>query len=193
MKKICLIRHGESELNLINKKKYTLFSGQVDCSLSCYGVDQAVRLKKVVKEEFDLAYISDSKRTVQTFVYSGIKAKKCEFREELRERSLGSLENLEVELFLKEEKYKDFWPTGDKSDFKHSFINHAPNGENYQDVCERVNKIIKEIDSLDDSAKILIIAHQTTIRCLLYMMNRIDKSNIFTYRIENCKPIEIKY
>ncbi|MFS7001802.1 histidine phosphatase family protein [Carnobacterium maltaromaticum] len=192
MKKIYIIRHGESEFNEINKGQYTLFCGQSDCALSKNGIKQAEELK-YINTLFDFAYISDSIRTKKTFEHSTLKSKEIIFTKDLRERSLGEFEGKNVKTFFEDDKHKKYWLSGEKGDFKHSFVNRAPLGENYKDVCDRVEKVIKMIDQTPDNSKILIISHYIAIRCLLFKMGKIEKKYIFNYKVTNCDPIIIQY
>ena len=64
MKKIVLMRHGESQWNLENR-----FTGWVDVDLSAKGVEEATRAGRVLKKEgydFDLAYTSLLTRAIRT-------------------------------------------------------------------------------------------------------------------------------
>lgn len=64
MKKIVLIRHGQSEYNLKN-----LFTGWYDCPLSENGFKEAKKAGKLLKEAgflFDAAYTSVLKRAIDT-------------------------------------------------------------------------------------------------------------------------------
>ncbi len=64
MKKLVLVRHGESDWNKENR-----FSGWVDVDLSDKGVDEAGKAGRVLRDEgytFDVAYTSVLKRAVRT-------------------------------------------------------------------------------------------------------------------------------
>ncbi|HPG33157.1 MAG TPA: 2,3-bisphosphoglycerate-dependent phosphoglycerate mutase, partial [Lentimicrobium sp.] len=64
MKKLVLLRHGESEWNKENR-----FTGWTDVDLSEKGVKEAAEAGKVLKENgfnFDMAYTSFLKRAIKT-------------------------------------------------------------------------------------------------------------------------------
>ena len=64
MKRIVLLRHGESQWNRENK-----FTGWTDVDLTEKGVEEAVEAGKIMKEKgflFDKAYTSYLKRAVKT-------------------------------------------------------------------------------------------------------------------------------
>ena len=64
MKRLVLIRHGESEWNMSNR-----FSGWTDVGLTDKGIEEAFEAGQVLKEEgyvFDVAYTSVLKRAIKT-------------------------------------------------------------------------------------------------------------------------------
>ncbi|MFC1580190.1 2,3-diphosphoglycerate-dependent phosphoglycerate mutase [Thermodesulfobacteriota bacterium] len=64
MKKLVLIRHGESEWNMSNR-----FSGWTDVGLTEKGIGEAIEAGQVLKKEgyvFDVAYTSVLKRAIKT-------------------------------------------------------------------------------------------------------------------------------
>ncbi|MDE7101350.1 MAG: 2,3-bisphosphoglycerate-dependent phosphoglycerate mutase, partial [Bacteroidales bacterium] len=64
MKKVVLIRHGESVWNMENR-----FTGWTDVDLSAKGVQEAHEAGKLLKEkgfQFDMAYTSYLKRAIKT-------------------------------------------------------------------------------------------------------------------------------
>ena len=68
MKKIVLLRHGESEWNLENR-----FTGWTDVDLTAKGIEEAKRAGLLLKKEgfqFDIAYTSFLKRAIKTLNYT---------------------------------------------------------------------------------------------------------------------------
>ena len=68
MKKLVLVRHGESAWNLENR-----FTGWTDVDLSPKGVEEAKAAGRLMKEEgydFDLCYTSYLKRAIHTLNYA---------------------------------------------------------------------------------------------------------------------------
>ena len=105
---IVLIRHGESEANLINQKNSgtgdsRFFSGKTEVIL-------------------------DSR---------------------LRERSLGEFEGKYVRDVQNQERYRKYFTDPAFMAFRHDFLAKAPGGENYQDVCNRVEEFLYEIQKLN--------------------------------------------
>ena len=105
---IVLIRHGESEANLINQKNYSMFTGQWECSLTMA--------------------------------------------------------------------------------FRHVFLAKASGGENYQDVCNRVEEFLCEIQKLN-LKKIAVVSHMCTIRCILKLIQNLSEEETLKIRIKQCEPI----
>ena len=67
---IVLIRHGESEANLINQENYSVFTGQWECSLTEKGIEQAKKLKdNPILKGVERYYVSDSLRAQETASY----------------------------------------------------------------------------------------------------------------------------
>lgn len=191
MKTLTIIRHAESERNQQNKGRYSVFSGQFDCGLSNNGLREARNLGKNFSHSFDIAYISDSVRCIETFKQLKSSVGSIVYTNLLRERSLGEFEGLSVEEFLKNKNFSDYWPSGKYSDFRHSFINKAPKGENYCDVCLRLEELISTIKSNED-CEILIVSHLVTIRCLLYLLGVLDNITVFQRFIDNCEVIRVE-
>jgi 2,3-bisphosphoglycerate-dependent phosphoglycerate mutase len=64
MKKVVLLRHGESEWNKENR-----FTGWTDVDLSAKGVEEACKAGRLLKEQgfkFDMTYTSYLKRAIKT-------------------------------------------------------------------------------------------------------------------------------
>jgi 2,3-bisphosphoglycerate-dependent phosphoglycerate mutase len=67
MRKVVLVRHGESQWNRENR-----FTGWTDVDLSGRGLEEAIRAGKTLKKEgftFDIAYTSVLRRAIRTLYY----------------------------------------------------------------------------------------------------------------------------
>ncbi len=185
--KIILVRHGESEFNALTKansleKKYC---GQYDTPLSILGRSDALKLKNNIHiKGLDIIYSSDLSRATET-AYLATGTTDIIATPLLRERSLGDFEGLiesEVPLL-----YKDFF-RDDNKDFRNSFINHAPNGENYIDVCGRCLKFLDNLD-LTKNITVGIFAHNCTIRCMIHVLTSCTEQETLNRDIKNTTPI----
>lgn len=184
---VYLIRHAES---VINNKKERIFCGQYDCILTQRGMEQAKSLSSI-NTEFNLALVSDSIRSKDTFYLSNLVSKKVLFLKELRERSLGDFEGKKVNAIFSDIIYKEYWPDGPYKYFRTSFTQSAPNGESYNDVCCRLELVVNKIENMRENEKILIISHYHTIRCLLYLLGLVDVDSILKINVSNCEVIKL--
>lgn len=110
MTTILIVRHGQTDHNILN-----IVQGHSDTKLNNQGLEQATLLGQWFKSQgvkFDACWSSDLKRCVRTTenIFSALddnqKPKTQEFTRELRERSLGELEDMHwdlVEAKLKQE------------------------------------------------------------------------------------------
>lgn len=192
MVKISFLRHGESEINEKNQGENPVFSGRLDCSLSMEGKSQVKRLKNTIKNDYSIAYVSNSRRTIETFNLLNISPTCTKYTDALKERSLGILEGRLIKEFYSNNRYSDYWPNGKYEDFRHSFQNKAPGGESYLDIIKRIKPIIDEIKVLDENENVLIVSHLVTIRCFIFSLGYLNNRNIFDYYINNSEIVEIE-
>ena len=92
---------------------------------------------------------------------------------------------------MKNNKYHRYFHDSNYKDFRHSFIQKAPEGESYNDVYHRVKQFFETIH-IQDNHTIVIIAHQVVIRCIMVYFGYINKEEALTRVIENCKPYLIE-
>ncbi|XP_029471682.1 6-phosphofructo-2-kinase/fructose-2,6-bisphosphatase 3 isoform X1 [Rhinatrema bivittatum] len=155
---IYLCRHGESETNLAGR-----IGG--DAGLSNRGKKFAVALKKFLEEQNlkELrVWSSQLKRSIQTaealrLPYEQWKA--------LNEIDAGICEELTYEE-IKEEHPEEF-ALRDQDKYYYRY----PSGESYQDLVQRLEPVIMELERQEN---VLVICHQAVMRCLLAYF--LDKS-----------------
>ncbi|MEG2250419.1 MAG: phosphoglycerate mutase family protein [Bacilli bacterium] len=103
MKKIILVRHGE---NIYNSKLKN-----DDLSLSKVGIEQANKALKIINDDFDIVYCSNSLRTIQTASIINYNNKKTIIDNRLIERGWWNsyngdepeeIANQRINLFFKE-------------------------------------------------------------------------------------------
>ncbi|XP_014464623.2 6-phosphofructo-2-kinase/fructose-2,6-bisphosphatase 2 isoform X2 [Alligator mississippiensis] len=148
---IYLCRHGESEHNLVGK-----IGG--DSGLSSRGKQFAQTLKKFIKEQeiVDLkVWTSQLKRTIQTAESLGVPYEQWKI---LNEIDAGVCEEMTYEEI--ENKYPDEFALRDQEKYLYRY----PGGESYQDLVQRLEPVIME---LERQGSVLVIAHQAVMRCLL--------------------------
>ncbi|XP_030429214.1 6-phosphofructo-2-kinase/fructose-2,6-bisphosphatase 3 isoform X5 [Gopherus evgoodei] len=155
---IYLCRHGESEFNLKGK-----IGG--DSGLSNRGKKFASALNKFVEEQNlkDLKiWTSQLKRTIQT-----AEALKLPYEQwkALNEIDAGVCEEMTYEEI--KEKHPEEFALRDQDKYYYRY----PSGESYQDLVQRLEPVIMELERQEN---VLVICHQAVMRCLLAYF--LDKS-----------------
>uniref|UniRef100_A0A669D461 6-phosphofructo-2-kinase/fructose-2,6-bisphosphatase 2 n=1 Tax=Oreochromis niloticus TaxID=8128 RepID=A0A669D461_ORENI len=148
---IYLCRHGESHHNV---------EGRIggDSELSERGKEFAVALKRFVKEHklLDLkVWTSQLRRTIQTAEELGIPYEQWKI---LNEIDAGVCEEMTYKMI--EEKYPEEYAMRDQDKYHYRY----PGGESYQDLVQRLEPVIME---LERQGNVLVICHQAVMRCLL--------------------------
>lgn len=186
---IYLIRHGESTANYDNKHGQDYFCGQLNVALTETGIKSAKKLKEYFSDiPIDHIYVSDLKRTVQTYENGFDNTIPVTITALLRERSLGKFEGYSQKELIQNPEYRPYFENPLMSDFRHSFTQRAPGGDNYNDVLARVDQFFKEIFDKKDSV-VVIVAHIIWIRCCLYYLGVITEEELFNKKIANTTPI----
>jgi len=157
---IYIFRHGQSEDN-----ENMIFSGWRDAKLTNKGIEQALNLAQKLKDKkIDLLYSSTQTRAIDTLklaISLNENAKNLDIHTDsrLRERSYGVLEGTsKLELFLQDEFLCN--------EYRRSYTKRAENGENLEDVINRVREFIYEITPkiIQGKLNIAISCHGNSIR-----------------------------
>ncbi len=181
--KIILIRHGESEAN-----RQRIVQGHKDFPLSELGLKQAEDMGDFLLENnysFDSVYSSDLTRakTTAEIICKKLHIDKIKTDERLREFNLGIYQGRRNDEMTAEDN--SFLQSCWKDDLK-----RVPDGENVQEMKERVKDVFTDIVSTNDSkATILIVGHGGSLFHILDSTLKIypEKAEWF----ENCKLNEI--
>ena len=187
-----ILRHGESLWNKENK-----FTGLTDISLSINGINEALEAKEILsKYNFDYVFTSGLKRTVETadLVLPLTHTSKMYNTIELNERDYGDLTGKNKDEIKKEygEKKMHEW--------RRSYYESPPNGENLDDVKNRVGKYfdknILPLFQLNQPLKkiepnILIVAHGNSLRSLFVHLGLKTNITIENFEISTGIPIHI--
>lgn len=148
---IYLCRHGESHHNQ---------EGRIggDSELSDRGKQFAAALKSFVEEHHlsDLkVWTSQLRRTIQTAEELGVPYEQWKI---LNEIDAGVCEEMTYKMI--EEKYPEEFAMRDQDKYHYRY----PGGESYQDLVQRLEPVIME---LERQGNVLVICHQAVMRCLL--------------------------
>ncbi|XP_043821803.1 6-phosphofructo-2-kinase/fructose-2,6-bisphosphatase 3 isoform X6 [Dromiciops gliroides] len=155
---IYLCRHGESEYNVLGR-----IGG--DSGLSIRGKKFSIALCKFLEEQNlkDLkVWTSQLKRTIQT-----AEALKLPYEQwkALNEIDAGVCEEMTYDEI--KETYPEEYALRDQDKYYYRY----PTGESYQDLVQRLEPVIMELERQEN---VLVICHQAVMRCLLAYF--LDKS-----------------
>lgn len=212
MKKIVLVRHGESIWNKENR-----FTGWTDVELTEKGIKEAKQAGILLKEKgflFDIAYTSVLKRANDTLDYILEELNqnnlKIIYNYNLNERHYGALQGLnKAETGIKYgEKQLLLWrrsahtrppllSVSDErypgNDIKYKNIDKSllPLGECLDDTIKRVSKYyneeIKKELSINDN--IIIVAHGNSLRGLIKYLDNLTDEEVIKLEIPTGKPL----
>ena len=214
MKKLVLIRHGQSLWNAENK-----FTGWVNSPLSERGIQEAIKAGKLIKVfniDIEVAFTSFLSRAIDTLNLllkeldkSHLIVNKTWY---LNERHYGSLTGLNKEktkqkigesLFLKYRRSWDIAPPPIKKTDKNIMLygslnknipeDKVPNTESLKDTYNRVIKYYNEtiIDILLKNNVVIIAAHGNSLRALCKYLFKISDEEINTLEIPTGNPMII--
>ena len=216
MKRLILIRHGQSLWNAENK-----FTGWVDSPLSDLGIQEAIKAGKLIKEfniDIEVAFTSFLSRAIDTLNFllkeldkSNLIVNKTWY---LNERHYGSLTGLNKEetkqkigesLFL---KYRRSWdnapPAMEKNDKNISLFgslnktipeNKIPNTESLKDTYGRVIKYYNQTisDIFKKNNVVIIAAHGNSLRALCKYLFKISDEEINSLEIPTGNPMIVNF
>ena len=193
--KLILIRHGQTQGNILNEQGINLFTGALNnkyTDLTEKGIEAAKKLKdNPIIKEISKVYCSDLKRAIDTAKLAK-PGYELHIDKRLRERSLGDFEGKYPEDLEDHENYKKYFADENYKKFRRDFIQKAPNGENYTDVIERTKDFLDSL-KMDEDITIGIFSHMHCIRCIFYNLLKFEpKEKIFNLKIENCEPYVIE-
>ncbi|MBQ9493273.1 MAG: 2,3-diphosphoglycerate-dependent phosphoglycerate mutase [Oscillibacter sp.] len=216
MKKLVLVRHGESEWNKLN-----LFTGWMDVDLSEKGHQEAIEGGEVLKKEgydFDVCYTSYLKRAIHTLNHvldamdrnwlPVVKSWK------LNERHYGALQGMNKAETA--EKYGEdqvkIWrrsfdvkppalePDDDRNPAKHDMYRgvdpkELPLNESLETTIARVipyfNDVIKK--DMEAGKRVIIAAHGNSLRALSMYFENMTKEQILEFNIPTAVPLVYEF
>ncbi len=212
MKKLVIVRHGESMWNLENK-----FTGWTDVPLSEKGIKEAKEAGIALKREgytFDVAYTSVLKRANDTLKYIlqelGKQNIPIHYSYKLNERHYGALQGLNKEETKKKygEEQVRLWrrsaevrpPELSKEDsrypgndpkYKDLPESKLPTTENLMDTIKRVVEYWEETIKQDVEAgkNVIIVAHGNSLRGLMKYLDNLSDDEVMNLEIETGNPI----
>lgn len=211
MKKLILLRHGESQWNLLNQ-----FTGWTDVKLTKKGIDEAeTAARKILNEKIKVEsiYTSLLSRSIHTAkIVSNIfnfPLDKIQYDWRLNERHYGALQGLnksetakkygEDQVKLWRRSYEVSPPKLSTDDKRHPRFNSKfsnlgkslPTGESLKDVTNRLNPFwINFFNKKNFTEKnYLIVAHSNSLRAIIKILDKLDNEEIISINIPTGVPL----
>ena len=216
MKKIVLLRHGESAWNKENR-----FTGWTDVDLTEKGIEEAYKAGELLRKEgyvFDKAYTSYLKRAVKTLNCVLDRMDQdwipVEKSWRLNEKHYGALQGLNKSETA--EKYGDeqvlIWrrsydvaphalkeddPRNPRFEIRYKDVpdSELPRTESLKDTVERILPYWKEVifPSLETSDEILVAAHGNSLRGIIKYLKNIPDDEIVHLNLPTAVPYVFEF
>ena len=176
MTKLYLLRHGQSEWNILNKVQ-----GQEDINLTDKGIEQAKKAAdRLYNEEIDLIYTSDLKRAYETAKIVGSRLNlDINKVEGLREINFGIWQGLKLDEIKKD--YESEYSLWRKEPHKLNL----ETAEKLSELQDRMLKTTNELIMRNPNRNILLVSHGTAIKALILGILDIDISKYNKITIGN--------
>jgi 2,3-bisphosphoglycerate-dependent phosphoglycerate mutase len=196
MSHLILVRHGESELNVVNRTR-RVFCGQFETPLTEHGREQARSAGRTIasRPQLHVRWVISSlhersRETLALIVEQLPQAVEVlDGHAALNERSLGQFEGRhEEEVFAQHPHYRD---DSAYSSFQNHFVQKALDGENLADVTERAWPCIESLVA-ERAGDLLVVSHFNTIRCILGRALRLPQQAVLDLRVPNAIPIVLR-
>lgn len=196
MKRAIIVRHGQTKMNALPKKQ-AILNGSAETSLTRLGRAQCAQAATRI-----LRYKQSIIRAVSSALYRAIDSRDIMIQSlgidpltietaAFNERSLGEFEGMLVQDVLADPW---FGTNGLGKDFRRSFSVHAPGGENYTDVTNRVvPAYFEQLEQIESEETLLVVAHGHVNRCLIGNLLNLTESDIVRLQISNSDPLIIEH
>ena len=149
--KILVVRHGQTEWNVLKKMQ-----GRADIPLNGTGLEQAGELKKkIANKQYDIVYCSPLIRAKQTAdIINDGKNTTVVYDDRLKERDYGEFEGASKTSF----NYDDFWAYNKNIRYK--------SAENVQDFFGRIYEFLNELKTKYQNETVLIVCHAGVLKAI---------------------------
>jgi 2,3-bisphosphoglycerate-dependent phosphoglycerate mutase len=184
---LVLVRHGQSEWNLKN-----LFTGWRDVGLTEQGVKEAREAGRKLQAQglaFDVAFTSALKRaqdTLDLMLAELGQSKLPVFKDQaLNERDYGDL------VGLNKDDARQKWGEEQVHIWRRSYDVAPPGGESLRDTAARVLPyyIQEMLPRVLRGERVLVSAHGNSLRALVMVLEKLDKTSILKREIATGVPI----
>ncbi len=212
MKKLVLLRHGESQWNLENR-----FTGWTNVDLTKKGEEEAKKAGELLNQEaieFDVAHTSLLKRANRTMEICinemGLSRVSKKFDWRLNERHYGGLQGLnkaetaekhgDEQVLIWRRSYDIPPPELDYNDERHPRFDKLysgiatdllPNSESLKDTVKRFMPYWYDIinPEIEEGKRVLIVAHGNSLRALVKYLDQISDEDILKLNIPTGVPL----
>jgi len=208
--KLILLRHGESEWNLLNQ-----FTGWTDVGLTENGIKEAqFAAEKILQENILINTIYTSillRSTHTTEIIADVinfSKKEIQYDWRLNERHYGALQGLnksetaakygEDQVQLWRRSYDIAPPLLSDGDKRHPKFNekfknikNLPTGESLQNVIDRLNPFWNQYlaNIKENPGNHLIVAHSNSLRAIVKILDKLSDEEIITVNIPTGVPL----
>lgn len=178
---LIIIRHGKASHNLGSEKQHTFAGSQIDNDLSKEGIENAHFLASELKDvKIDKIFTSPlirSKQTTKIIVDDLGKDIPVDEDKNLTEINIGDFAG------HTEDEVKNLYPESAKAFYGEEIENwDFPNGENYGQVSERIDRLIGKIKKeVKPNQTILLSGHGMINRVLFYKLVK-DRADLWKER-----------
>ena len=174
MMKLFLIRHGQTDWNILGK-----YQGQTDIPLSAEGLRQAERLAQhFPSDTLDIIYASDLQRAVMTAQRLARKfSAPVKVEKALRELNFGAWEGLTYQEIAQR------WPQEVEHLFGAPEKLQIPGGETFLTLQQRAMEKMREIRTENEGKNVAVVAHGAITKAILTALLHIPLHYVWTLRV----------
>jgi 2,3-bisphosphoglycerate-dependent phosphoglycerate mutase len=184
---LVLVRHGESEWNLLNR-----FTGWKDVGLTEEGMAEAHRAGTMLKEtgqRFDCAFTSTLKRAHNTLdiILEELGQGKLPTVKAaaLNERDYGEL------VGINKEEARKRWGADQVHIWQRSYDTAPPGGESLKDTALRVLPFYEKwiAPELQKGKSVIVVAHGNSLRSLIMELDRLTPDEVMQVELGTGMPL----
>lgn len=196
MSHLILVRHGESELNVVNRTR-RVFCGQFETPLTDRGREQARAAGRAIASRpqlhvrWAISSLHERSRETLALLIEQLpqKVEVLDGHAALNERSLGQFEGRhEDDVFSQHPQYRD---DPSYSSFQNHFVQKSLDGENLAEVTERAWPYLESLVN-ERAGDLLVVSHFNTIRCILGRALDLSEQAVLDLRVQNATPIVLR-
>jgi len=181
MKKIFLIRHGETESN-----RKGIFRGRLNIPLSLKGKEQGLELRQYFEHiPIDIIYTSPLQRAIET-AQIAFPTHSATPEPLLDNLDLGTWSGMDKEMV--KEQFPQQWDTWIKRPESITF----PGGESLRDVMKRINLFFQKIiDGKEEN--IAAVSHRSVLKVMLAVVVGIEKNYFWKFHLDNASVCQVYF